>query len=154
MLQSLSSSSSRTSPVQTSVIQSTKTYQNGSTIETIGTTATPTTQDLKNNLSNNLINSSSTPPPGQQLTNNLIITEPNSNNLLNHQLNDDLDDGNDYINDVEMENGHATNGNGNGYKNGNNDTICDSIDTDEEMGEFCFLFLYFLRSRGKKNRLF
>lgn len=139
MLQSLSSSSSRTSPVQTSVIQSTKTYQNGSTIET----TTPTTQDLKNNLSNNLINSSST-PSSQQITNNLIITEPNSNNLLNHELNDDLIDGNDFINDVEMENGHGTNGNGNGYKNGNNDTICDSIDTDEEMGEFFYFFCFLI----------
>lgn len=139
MLQSLSSSSSRTSPVQTSVIQSTKTYQNGSTIETTAVTATPTTQDLKNNLSNNLNNSSST-PSSQQITNNLIITEPNSNNLLNHDLNDDLIEGSDFINDVEMENGHTTNGNGNGYKNGNNDTICDSIDTDEEMGEFFFFF--------------
>lgn len=111
--------SSRTSPVQqTSVIQSTKSYQNGSqnnlhissssdnnTQLSSETTANQQQQDLKNTLlSNNQIFSS---------TNSVTISESNINldELNNIELNNTINlNPGDFINDVEMESSHITNG--------------------------------------------
>lgn len=134
MIQTSSSSSpasSRTSPVQTSVIQSTKSYQNGSQVNSTSSQLITDVNfsdstDIKNMLSNNEI---FTP------TNNINMIEPNSNHddLNNVDLNNQLNSQSsqvDYMNDVEMENGHMTNGNS--FKNGNTDIVC-TLDTDEDM---------------------
>lgn len=60
----------------------------------------------------------------------------NSTNSISNVLPSNSSTG-DYVNDVEMENGHI--GNGNSFnKNGTTDT-CNSLDVDEDMGKFYFL---------------
>lgn len=110
---------SAANPVQTSVIQSTKAYQNGS--------KNGNGQIITDNLSENNLNN---------FDNSESVTESTKNN--NHddvQLNNQINTSNnvtDYNNDVEMENGHITNGNSS--KNGNTDhNVNDAVDTDEDM---------------------
>uniref|UniRef100_A0A2M3Z038 Putative ran-binding protein n=1 Tax=Anopheles braziliensis TaxID=58242 RepID=A0A2M3Z038_9DIPT len=95
----LGTPSSRTSPVQTSVIQSTKSYQNGNTTTsttTPGTTIIPDGNDNQGYLKAN------------------VLSNANSNSNNGTCIEDD------YSNDVEMENGHSNNTSTatNGYKNG------------------------------------
>lgn len=115
----------RSSPVQTSVIQSTKTYTNciQHNENLITDSAYCDNQEINKTLHLNNSNSN-------YATSN--ITEPNRNTdiQLNNQINAVINDS-DYINDVEMENGHISNGNG--HKNGVTDGKTHLIDVDEDM---------------------
>ncbi|XP_059610165.1 ran-binding proteins 9/10 homolog isoform X1 [Phlebotomus argentipes] len=125
-LSSSASASSRTSPVQTSVIQSTKAYQNGAAAaQSNGTLISDQISDNHEGKTSVTSNSSSNYTPS-----NNNLTDAHLNHVeINNQINSHTSS--DYCNDVEMENGHIANGNS--YKNGTSDNINDSIDGDEKM---------------------
>ncbi|KAJ6635769.1 Ran-binding protein 9 [Pseudolycoriella hygida] len=112
----------RNSPVQTSVIQSTKTYTNCT--QHNNALITDSTYCDNQELNKARLNNSN------YTTSN--ITEPNRNTdiQLNNQINTAINTS-DYINDVEMENGHISNGNG--HKNGLSECKTHLIDVDEDM---------------------
>ncbi|XP_055325349.1 ran-binding proteins 9/10 homolog isoform X1 [Sitodiplosis mosellana] len=140
------SRSTTSNPVQTSVIQSTKSYQNGSQ-----TNNNNGINNNANNINNNigpLISESPTTMNDNPDINNIDnfsaanslehLCEPLKNNC-NHddvQLNNQINtaNNNDFSNDVEMENGHNVT-NGNSHKNGTDSSSINhsSIDTDEDM---------------------
>lgn len=109
-------SNSKASPVQTSVIQSTKSYQNGTqTNAVINDGGVQDNQELKN--------SSSYSP-----TNSTCIADKTSDAEINTEIPPHYD----YGNDIDMENGHISNGNG--FKNGDTENnFVNSLDTDEDM---------------------
>ncbi|XP_055379361.1 ran-binding proteins 9/10 homolog [Condylostylus longicornis] len=109
-------------PNQTSVIQSTKSYQNGSATQN---------NNNNNNNNNNVINDCV--QDNQQEIKNNNDTSQDSSKCNNSDPSNDLTTSNsDYINDIEMENGHISNGNS--YKNGNTENnFVNSLDTDEDM---------------------
>uniref|UniRef100_A0A1A9X3G9 Ran-binding proteins 9/10 homolog n=1 Tax=Glossina brevipalpis TaxID=37001 RepID=A0A1A9X3G9_9MUSC len=148
-------------PNQTSVIQSTKSYQNGNShdISSNGTTQ-PQKQnndDGNENDNNNdddddnnttTINMASITETTNNAQNSKLTAVINTDNELKNQTNlveqrsasggisttndSKCSNDNDYMNDVEMENnGHTTNGEI--CKNGNTNNFNDSIDADEEM---------------------
>lgn len=123
-----STRSSIANPVQTSVIQSTKTYQNGS--QNNNNSAIITETELNDNPESNNTNNFTS-------TNNIEnIVEPAKNNnhddvQFNNQINN-INNVADFSTDIEMENGHITNGNS--HRNGTAENIiCTSLDTDEDM---------------------
>lgn len=103
---------SKSSPVQTSVIQSTKSYQNGSSTNNVIGDGVQDNQDMKNSEN---------------------FSPVNSDSNRSHDL--EINSHNDYMNDVEMENGHIANVHfGNGFKDGDGDNnYVNSLDTDEDM---------------------
>uniref|UniRef100_A0A1B0BHV8 Ran-binding proteins 9/10 homolog n=1 Tax=Glossina palpalis gambiensis TaxID=67801 RepID=A0A1B0BHV8_9MUSC len=153
--QSAASSAATTTapPNQTSVIQSTKSYQNGNSrdISSNGTTQ-PQNQSKDNgnekenddSTSINMVTITETTNNAQNSKHTAVINADNElknqTNLVDQRstsggistTNASKCNDNDYMNDVEMEsNGHTTNGEI--CKNGNPNNFNDSIDTDEEM---------------------
>ncbi|KAI9580604.1 hypothetical protein GQX74_011274 [Glossina fuscipes] len=158
--QSAASSAATTTapPNQTSVIQSTKSYQNGNSrdISSNGTTQLQNqSKDNGNEKENddstsiNMVTITETTNNAQNSKHTAVINADNelknqtvkfSSNLVDQRstsggistTNASKCNDNDYMNDVEMEsNGHTTNGEI--CKNGNPNNFNDSIDTDEEM---------------------
>ncbi|XP_037891492.1 ran-binding protein 9 isoform X2 [Glossina fuscipes] len=153
--QSAASSAATTTapPNQTSVIQSTKSYQNGNSrdISSNGTTQLQNqSKDNGNEKENddstsiNMVTITETTNNAQNSKHTAVINADNElknqTNLVDQRstsggistTNASKCNDNDYMNDVEMEsNGHTTNGEI--CKNGNPNNFNDSIDTDEEM---------------------
>ncbi|XP_037946587.1 ran-binding proteins 9/10 homolog isoform X2 [Teleopsis dalmanni] len=112
--QTYSTTTQTTPPNQTSVIQSTKAYQNGKSAQNATINSAVINEDNQQDLKKSLLISENVPAAEENVSNNSNI---------------DVVPGIDFLNDVEMENnGHTTNGNS--CKNGN---INDSLDIEEDM---------------------